>query len=52
MYQVGVRLGSSPTEAKQGHSEERKGPKGRKQSQRQALILLLGIPHVDQATQL
>jgi hypothetical protein len=50
-YQVAVGLGqSSPIEAGQGSPVRGKGSKGRQQSQRQ--LLLLGVPHEDQASHL
>ena len=52
-YQAAVGLdASSPTEAGQGSSVMGKGSKGRHQSQRQPLLLLLGVPHEAQAAHL
>jgi hypothetical protein len=52
VYQIAVELGtSSPTEARQGNPAKGKGSKGRQQSQRQPLLLLL-VLHEDQAVQL
>lgn len=51
-YQVAVRLGtSSPVKAGGGSTVGAKSLKGRPQSQRQPLFLLLGVPHEDQAAQ-
>lgn len=48
IYQVAVRLGaSSSAEAGQGNPKERKGPETKQQSQRQALLPLLGVPQED-----
>lgn len=46
---VGVGLGASSIGARQGSPVKAKQPKGRQQSQRQLLLLLLGVPHEDQA---
>lgn len=51
-YQTAVRLGaSSPIKARRGSPVRGEGPKGRKKSQRQPLLLVLGILHEDRATQ-
>ena len=52
-YQVVIGLGtSSSTEARQGCPIKGKESKGRQQSQRQPLLLLLEVPHEDQAIHL
>jgi hypothetical protein len=47
-----VRLGASSTVALQGRQVRGKGPINGQQSQVQLLLLLLGVPHEDQAVQL
>lgn len=52
-YQASVALGvSSPIDVTTSQPSQEKRPKGRQQSERQTLFLLLGIPYEDPAAQL
>ena len=49
-HQVAIKLGTFSIEAREGSPVGGAYPKIRKQNQRQTLLLLLGVLHVDHAT--